>query len=194
MLKKATQKAYSSRLTLLRKVWIAAGAQQPPHECRYDFFLIHGSNCSIWHSVFLEEPSLSNEQKARLLEHTGRVILMLYASQGAPHLNMAYVAAQRPRHPNHDWAELFARSCVHEDDGHMCKLVRAIANAQQVSRLYDGRAEFKVKQHHFLAAAHAALDSASARPMEGTNHYDFVRGSGFPEAWESVPVHVHSRG
>ena len=137
---------------------------------------------------------MSPGQKARLLEYTGRVILMLYASQGAPHLNMAYVAAQKPRRPNDDWAELFARACIHEDDGHMCKLVRAIANAQQVSRLYEESPEFRVKQHHFLPAAHAALDSASARPMEGTNHYDFVRGSGFPEAWAGVPVHMHARG
>lgn len=77
---------------------------------------------------------------------------------------------------------------MHEDDGHMSKLVRAIAHAQNVSKPFDHLPEFKVKQDMFLPAAVAALDSGSDRPMDGTIHFDLVRGAAWPEAWSNVPV------
>lgn len=169
-------------------VYSSIGAQKPPHECRYDFFLIHGTNASIWHSAFLAEPSLSARQKARLLEYTGRCIMLLYASMGCPEPRLDWVLTHRPRLPRNDWASVFQRVCLHEDDGHMSKLVRAIAHARKVSEPYDSRPEFRVKQHMFLPAAVAAVDGGSKKPMEGTIHFDLVRGAAWPEAWSQVPV------
>lgn len=118
---------------------------------------------------------------------------MLYAGLGAPQLNLEYVVAQRPRYPMHDWQELFQRACHHEDDGHMCKLIRAIANAQIVSLPYATDPAFRVQQRHFLPCAHAAIDSGTMQPMKGAAHFDLVRGAGFEKAWEGVPIHIHSR-
>ncbi len=61
-------------------------------------------------------------------------------------------------------------------------------HAEDVSKAYDHLPEFKVKQDMFLSAAIAAMDSGSERPMEWTRHFDFIRGAGYPEAWENVPL------
>ena len=57
-----------------------------------------------------------------------------------------------------------------------------------VSKMYDDLPEFKVKQDMFLPAAIAAMDSGSGKPMEWTKHFDFMRGAGYAEAWEDVPL------
>ena len=172
-------------------VYMSASAQFPPHECRIDFFLMHGTNCSIWHTAFLHEPSLTNAQKARLLEYTGRTILMLYAGMGCPTPNIEWLMSQKPKDQLDDWPRIFERCCLHEDDGHMSKLVRTMAHSRDLSMKWDGEEQFRMKQGMFLPAANAALDSGSAnggRPMEGTRHFDFVRGAAGKEGGEDVPI------
>jgi hypothetical protein len=169
-------------------VLMSVGAQLPPHECRYDFFLIHCTNASIWHSCFLNEPSLTREQKARLLEYTGRLTLMMYAAMGCPRPNLDWVLSHPPREMKTGWAQVFERSCKHKDDGHMIKLVRAIKHAEEVSKPFDHLPEFHVKQHMFLPAAVAAVDSFSEVPMIGIAHFDLVRGAAYAGQWEKVPV------
>lgn len=169
-------------------VWLAAGAQRRPHNCRYDFFLIHGSNASMWQTAMTDEPSMTNEQKARLIEYTGRVVLMLYAGMGCPKPDMDWVLSQKPSEPNADWPRVVARVCEHKDDGHMAKLVRVIWHAQKVSAPYENNPEFRMKQPMFLPAAQAAVDSGSDKPMEGVLHFDFVRGAAYDKAWQKVPT------
>ncbi|KAJ5124900.1 uncharacterized protein N7515_008725 [Penicillium bovifimosum] len=168
-------------------VYLTAGAQRPPYACTFDFFLLHAVTSSIGHTMFLAEPSLTNKQKARLLEYTGRVYLMSYAGQGCPEIRLDWLASHPSKLPNQGWDEVFERACYHEDDGHMCKMIRCFAHAQDTSRPYDHLPEFRVKQPLFLTAGIAAIDSASAQPMDGTKHFDFIRGAGFPEAWERFP-------
>jgi hypothetical protein len=62
-----------------------------------------------------------------------------------------------------------------------------MAHAQDTSKPYDHLPEFRVKQSLFLTAGIAAIDSGSAKPMDGTKHFDFIRGAGFAEAWERFP-------
>lgn len=107
---------------------------------------------------------------------------------GCPEPRLDWILTHRPRLPRNDWNSVFQRACMHEDDGHMSKLVRAIAHARKVSEPYDARPEFRVKQHVFLPAATAAIDGGSEKPMDGTIHFDLVRGAAWPEAWSRVPV------
>lgn len=172
-------------------VYITAAAQRPPHEPRYDFFLIHGSNACLWHSVLLAEPSMSRSQKAHLIETTGHLLLFLWAGVGAPRGNIDWLLAHPPKEPNCGWEGIFERACGHEDDGHMIKLIRALKNGEDVSRPYEGREEFRLKAGMFLQAAHAAIDSSSAQPMKYVQHFDIIRLVGFEEAWEKVPIEAH---
>lgn len=70
----------------------------------------------------------------------------------------------------------------------MSKMIRVMRHAEKVSKAYDHLPEFKVKQNMFLPAAIAAIDSGSRQPMEWTKHFDFIRGAGYQEAWENVPL------
>ena len=172
-------------------VYIAAAAQRPPHEPRYDFFLIHGCNACLWHSVLLAEPSMSRSQKAHLIEITGHMLLFLWAGVGCPRGNIDWLLSHPPKEPNCGWEGIFERACKHEDDGHMIKLIRALKNGEDVSRPYEGREEFRMKGEWFLEAAHAAMDSSSAQPMRYVQHFDIIRLAGFEEAWEKVPIEAH---
>lgn len=58
-------------------------------------------------------------------------------------------------------------------------------HAENMSKAYDHLLEFKVKQDMVLPAA---IDSGSKQPMEFTKHFDFIRGAGYPEAWEKAPL------
>jgi len=113
---------------------------------------------------------------------------MTYAGMGAPEPDFDRLLSHPSRLPSQSWATVFDRACNHEDDGHMCKMIRAMKHAQTLSEPYDHLPEFKVKQHVFLPAAIAAIDSGSKQPMEWTKHFDFIRGAGYLEAWENVPL------
>lgn len=175
-------------LLLTTTVWIAASAQRAPYQCHFDFFLIHGSNASIWQTAMTNEASFTREQKARLIEFTGRTVLMLYAGMGSPEPNIDWLLSQPPKEPGADWDRVLKRGCEHPDDGHMIKLIRVIRHAQEISAPYENDPDFRMKKHMFLPAAQAAIDSGSEKPMSGVLHFDFVRGCAFPEAWEKYPV------
>ena len=76
----------------------------------------------------------------------------------------------------------------------MCKMIRVMRHAQDVSKDYEHLPEFRVKQCMFLPAAVAAIDSGSKRPMEWTKHFDFIRGAGYAEGWEGVPLRSERAG
>lgn len=168
-------------------VYITAAAQRPPYQCTFDFFLLHCATASTGHLSLLGEASLTKAQKARLLEYSGRVFMMTYAGMGTPALRLDYLAAHRSRQGVQGWDDVFARACRHEDDGHMAKMIRSTKVAEEVSRPYDARPEFRVKQPVFLKAAIAMIDSGTSQPMTWTKHWDFIRGAGFPAAWERFP-------
>ena len=113
---------------------------------------------------------------------------MTYAGMGAPEPMFDRLLSHPSKLPNQNWATVFERACYHGDDGHMSKLIRVMRHAENVSKSYDHLLEFKVKQSMFLPAAIAAIDSGSKQPMEWTKHFDFIRGAGYPGAWENVPL------
>lgn len=168
-------------------VYITAGAQLPPYQCTFDFYLLHCLTASIGHASFLAEPSFTNSQRAKLLECSGRVFMMTYAGMGCPEPRMDYLCSHKSKFPNQGWAEVFQRACLHEDDGHMAKMIRSTKLSQELSQPYDHLSEFRVKQDAFLTAGIAMIDSASSQPMTWTKHWDFVRGAGFPDAWTKFP-------
>ena len=168
-------------------VYITAGAQLPPYECAFDFYLLHCLTASIGHQSFLKQSSITNKQKARLLENSGRVFMMTYAGMGAPQLRLDYLCAHKSKLPNQGWAEVFDRACYHEDDGHMSKMIRSTKLSENLSKPYEHLPEFRVKGDMFLKAGIAMIDSGSEQPMTWTKHWDFVRGAGFPDAWKTFP-------
>ncbi|KAK7900346.1 hypothetical protein LTR67_004092 [Exophiala xenobiotica] len=66
--------------------WMASACQNPKKAVKFDFFLMHAVNCSIFLSVFGELPWLNLRSRIRLLEFKVRMNLVMYVTQGCPEL------------------------------------------------------------------------------------------------------------
>lgn len=121
----------------IRLGYFTSTAQRRDKEVKFDFFLIHSLNSSIFFSRFIELPYLTQKTKLRLLEWKGRLDLLLYASRASPDLLLDEVT-QYPA--KNDWPAVFARSVTHpSDDGHLVKLVRALANGEKACQPYESQ-------------------------------------------------------
>lgn len=100
---------------------------------------MHCVTSSIFLSKIVTLPYLDTRTKLRLLEWKGRADLVFYVSRGVPDLLLEEVTTYEA--PN-DWKTIFYESSVHpRDDGHLSKLVRALANGEKVCRPFEARAE-----------------------------------------------------
>ena len=150
---------------------------------------MHALNASFWHSAVLEEPSMTNAQKARILEQSGRVFLLYYAGMVCPEPRMDWLLSQKPMVPDCGWDACLRRAARHLDDGHVPKTIRTIAQCQRISEPYDDRPEFRMKQYMFLPTANATLDAVKQnnwQPMVKIQHHLFIRGCGEAKAWKDV--------
>lgn len=161
--------------------YYTGGSQNPSRAIKFDFFMMHSVNCSIFHSAFLKQDWLSDANKARLLEWKIRLDLVMYASRGSPEIRMQDIKEYKPKQPS-GWEEVQDRVCAIDDDGHAAKLVRAIAHGAVVCEPYEGKEAFRLKGQDWLQLAHMAIDS-----VEGPES-NWVRSAGFEEAWENVPM------
>jgi len=165
-------------------IYFAGAAQRPNKQVKFDFFYMHSVNCSIFFSAFIKEPWLSAENKCRLLEWKGRLDLAMYVSRGCPELLIDEIKNYQPKRPEDSWADIVRRVDKLPDDGHASKLVRAIANGHQVCQPYEKEAEdvFPIKgDDMWLQLGHMAIDSVE------TNGPNWVRNTGFAQAWEEIP-------
>ena len=161
--------------------YYTAGAQRRDKMVKYDFYFIHSFNASIFFSAFMKQKWLSDANKVRLLEWKIRMDLTVYASRKSPEILIDEIRNHQPRKPS-GWDGIQDRVCAIEDDGHTVKLVRVIAHAQDVSKPYEDKDAFRLKQADFLQLGHMAMDAAE------TSNPRWVRSAGFDEAWEEVPA------
>ena len=130
----------------------------------------------------MKQDWLSAEIKARLLEWKIRMDLAMYASRRSPEIRLDDIRAYKPKKPS-GWGGIADRVCQVIDDGHAPKLIRALANGQQVGKPYEDLPEFRVKGDDWLQMGHMAIDS-----VEDARGETWVRSAGFEEAWEGVPL------
>ncbi|KAF1817554.1 hypothetical protein P152DRAFT_454139 [Eremomyces bilateralis CBS 781.70] len=168
--------------------YFTGAAQRPPHTEKVDFFLMHSLNSSIFFSAFLKADWLATAHKIRLLEWKGRMDLALYASRGNARLDIREISEYRPRgglssKPEPEqWQSCFDAAVRFEDDGHFCKLIRAIANGKAACEKFQDGKDFPIKSDMWIKLAQLATDSVS---VDGPT---WVRGAGFADAWKDVPL------
>ena len=151
---------------------------------KFDFFYMHSTNSSLFFSAFVKQPWIAPKTKARLLEWKARADLGLYLSRQSANLDLDEIKNYKPREPStggDPWQKILARANKYEDDGHLSKLIRAIANGKAVSAPYETKDSFRIKGDMWLQLAHMAIDS-----VEYGGEPRWVRSAGFPEAWEDV--------
>ncbi|KAJ9602241.1 hypothetical protein H2200_013361 [Cladophialophora chaetospira] len=164
-------------------VYYTGASQRPDKRVMFDFYYMHCVNCSVFFSAFLNEPWLKQENKARLLEWKGRLDLAMYVSRRCPELLLDEIKNYKPKKPS-DWAGIIRRVDPLPDDGHASKLVRAIANSEQVCKQYESQPDdvFAIKGDMFLQLGHMVIDSVEVSDPK------WVRSAGFDEAWEDIPA------
>jgi len=91
-------------------------------------------------------------------------------------MSATQLAAYKPLQPD-DWSSIFDRAVKFADDGHASKLVRAVAEVDNMSggwKTDDGKDVWK-------AIGHMAIDSVEAAGPT------WVRNGGWEMAWKDVP-------
>ncbi|KAH6668434.1 hypothetical protein B0J14DRAFT_164803 [Halenospora varia] len=164
--------------------YFTGAAQRPTKKQKLDFFYMHNVNCSIFFTDFLSQDLLSLEAKVKLLAWKGRFDVVAYGSRGAPKLDLREIVDYKPKIPG-SWEDLFHRTNDFDDDSHLSKLLRALANGRTVCEPFESKFpdRFPIKGTMWLQLAHMALDS-----MDNEVYFDrWIRGAGFDEEWEKVP-------
>lgn len=148
---------------------------------------MHCLNCSIFFPKFLSTANfLTPTTKRRLLEWKVWNDITMYISRGCPDLLLSEVTNYTPAKDS-DWSGVIERVRKFEDDGHACKLVRALAHGEQACKKYEDNEGFMVKGDMWRKLGHMAIDSVEA----GEPHW--VRSCGFEQAWEKIPPREGAR-
>lgn len=163
-------------------MFYTAAAQHPPSIPKFDFYFIHVTNASIFFSTFLSLASISAATKRRLLEWKVRSDLAMYASRASPALLMDDLMTYKSSDKDDSWERVIERVNAFPDDGHVSKLVRALAHGEQVCKKYEEKEGFVVKGDIWRRLGNMAVDSVEAGGPT------WVRSAGFEEAWKDVPV------
>lgn len=190
--------------------YMIGAAQHPRKKPAIEFFMMHSMNLSAFFGVFMQAQWLTLKQRARLLTWKGWMDLALYAANACPTLYPERIATYVPKQPG-GWDMIVARVNRYPDDGHTCKLIRALLNARNLSALYsaEGRSELPLREEDFLAVAHMAMDSVERMLEPGYKMPDhliqlyrgvlgvdeevvkivarFVRWCGSEDSWEGFP-------
>jgi hypothetical protein len=140
----------------------------------------HCVNASIFWATFNSLPYLNLVKRRRLLEWKGRYDLLIYASQHAPRLYPLEISQYSSLNTNQepiDQSKLLKHIVRFEDDGHVAKLIRAVAHGQSFGEKLGNNTE--VRNNMWKKMLNIAVDS-----VDGTGER-WVRGAGFDEAWQN---------
>lgn len=138
------------------EVYWTALAQRPDKQIRFDFFLMHSITAGSFWPVLNSVSWIPPAMKCRLLEWKGRADLMLYCQSGAPRLFPEDLRRYKPLFPS-EWNQIFQRACEYADDGHLAKLIRAVATATQITKPFVRHASYPLTSEQFLTVAHMGM-------------------------------------
>ena len=172
--------------------FIAGAAQRPDKVVKIDFIFVHHINASIFFSAFLEQDWMGLAIKTRLLEWYARLNLLFYASALGPELLANEVVDYKPVEPCSTWPSIIKRCLRLPDDGHLPKLIRALAYGEWVSSEWeklDAQNDvplLPVKGAMWLKLANMAIDSTESEGGDIIMRH-WLRGAGSDEAWAEFP-------
>lgn len=168
--------------------YLACAAQRAGKKIMVDFIFVHHINASIFFSAFLEQDWLPTAAKIRLLEAYTRINLLFYAASLGPQLFKHEIVDYTPDRPDSTWQSIIQRSLSVPDDGHLPKLIRALAHGEALSRSWEENGDLRamtlpVRHSMWLRMANMAIDSAESEPDIIKR---WVRGAGSDAAWAIV--------
>lgn len=146
--------------------YIMGAAQRPGKRETMDFVLLHNVTLSVFYPAILALDWISDQEKARLIEAKARVDVVMYAACASPTLHPARIINYAPRHPRDGWKELFHRSVVYRDEGHVAKVMRALYSLEKLGEVGS---DFPIAKEDFVKIAHMTVDSVE-RAIEADGH------------------------
>lgn len=112
-----------------------------------------------------------------------RLDILEYLAQGCPSLSPSSLPHYTPKDPSPvttPW-DLLPRFYNISEDAHVIKTIRSLLIAEKVTKEWQGRSWLRIKNAESWLNAHYVLLDGMAK--DGL----WVRGAGFPEAWEGKP-------
>jgi SAM-dependent methyltransferase len=169
--------------------YLAGAAQRVDKSPKIDFFFMHAVTSSIFITVMLNEPWISLQDKARLVEWKGKTDLLWYVAGGCPDLHIEEIIDYKAdASAEMGWSEIYRAVNQMHDDGHVAKFIRALKSAEDVSRPYETVKDLEhtlpIKGEAWLKLARMAYDSTVGLPDEAK----WVWSVGFEQAWAAVPA------
>ncbi|KAI1174101.1 hypothetical protein F4777DRAFT_580269 [Nemania sp. FL0916] len=156
--------------------YMIGAAQRPGKREAMDFVTLHTATTCVFYPAILSQESLSNSDKARILEASARTSAVMYASCGSPKLHTGRILDYAPRHPEGGWEALFRRAICYPDEGHAAKLMRALYCAEQLGEPAPG---FPIAKVDLIKIAHMGMDSVEAA-------FDEISGNKVPAAASAI--------
>ncbi|KAE8343376.1 hypothetical protein BDV24DRAFT_149648 [Aspergillus arachidicola] len=144
---------------LQASAYICGAAQHPRKVEALDFVMLHSLTAAVFFPTIIRQQWISIETRARLLEWKGRSDLITYAALGCPKLYPDRITGYRPKQAATGWSDVVQRARVYQDDGHACKVIRALMCAENVCQPFEGVEGFPLKKADFLTLAHMTMDS-----------------------------------
>ncbi|KAE8422569.1 oxidoreductase AflY [Aspergillus pseudocaelatus] len=144
---------------LQASAYICGAAQHPRKVEALDFVMLHSLTAAVFFPTIIRQEWMSIETRARLLEWKGRSDLITYAALGCPQLYPDRITGYQPKQAATGWPDVVQRARVYQDDGHACKVIRALLCAENVCQPFEGEEGFPLKNADFLTLAHMTMDS-----------------------------------
>lgn len=144
--------------------YILGAAQNPTKVVAIDFVLLHMSTLGTFYPTFLAQSWITPATKARLLNWKAWGDAVMYAGCGCPTLYPRRLETYVPKQPTETWAELCHRANIYPDDGHVCKVVRAVMGMEELA---EPRKGFPVGRAALRKVAHVTLDSVERMMLPG---------------------------
>ncbi|KAI1328253.1 hypothetical protein F5Y16DRAFT_420141 [Xylariaceae sp. FL0255] len=167
--------------------YCAGAAQRPGKQRKIDFFQMHIVTSSIFITVLIQQPWITPENKARLVEWKGRIDLLWYAACATPELRLQDIVDYQPNlSKGMGWAELYTAINDIHDDGHIAKFVRALKNGEEVAKPFEQgerAAAFPVKGDLWLKTAQMCYDTTTGFDNDQDK---WVWGAGFNPPWMTI--------
>ncbi|KAJ9496767.1 hypothetical protein H2202_007841 [Exophiala xenobiotica] len=145
--------------------WMTSACQNPKKAVKFDFFLMHAVNCSIFLSVFgeLAQPPVEGPSSRVQRPHEPR--------DGCPELLTEEIMNYTPRRESEsmNWPDVIDRAKKIPCNGHLVKMIRALRHGCVTCTAYETdettHSKFPVKGDElWLKIANMVLDSTEDHP------------------------------
>lgn len=165
---------------------VTMSSQNPAKRIKLDFYMIHVLNASLFLPAITSSPLIPGEAAQRLVEWKARYDMLVYAQLRCPTLYPSETKGLQPSAELSDWQAIFNAACAAHDDGHLPKVVRALAGGEHYCKTFENEPWCALKGDEWRRMAALAIESSETSGSEP----QWIRNAGLNESWNDVPARL----